>query len=46
MNIGDPRRTIFIEPIEEPANEPVEEPQRLVPEPADPRRGREPEPAR
>jgi hypothetical protein len=46
MNIGDPRRTIFIEPIEEPANEPVEEPLRLVPEPVDPRRGPEPEPAR
>jgi hypothetical protein len=46
MNIGHPRRTIFIEPIEEPANEPIEEPQRLFPEPADPRRHTEPEPAR
>ena len=46
MNIGDPRRTIFIEPIEEPVKEPLEEPLRLVPEPADPRRRIEPEPAR
>jgi hypothetical protein len=46
MNIGEPRRTIFIEPIEEPANEPVEEPQRLVPEPSEPSPSQQPEPAR
>jgi hypothetical protein len=47
MNIGEPRRTIYIEPIEEPANAPVEDPQRGVPQqPADPLRRTEPEPAR
>ena len=45
MNIGEPRRTIFIEPIEEPAVEPAEEPPG-VPEPADPHRSTQPEPAR
>jgi hypothetical protein len=44
MNIGDPRRTIFIEPIEEPANVPVEPlPPSTSPEPSDPRPNREPE---
>jgi hypothetical protein len=45
MNIGEPRRTIIIEPIEEPAVEPAEEPP-AVPEPVDPHRSTEPEPAR
>ena len=44
MNIGEPRRTIFIEPIDEPANVPAEP---VLPstsqEPSDPRPNREPE---
>ena len=38
MNIGERRRTIYIEPIEEPAAAPVEEPSPPIdPEPSDPR---------
>ena len=45
VHIGEQRRTIFIEPIEEPA--PVEEPRRDVPtEPAVEPRPVEPDPAR
>jgi len=43
MNIGEPRRTIIIEPIEEPANAPGDEPPGM-PEPVDPRT--QPDPAR
>jgi hypothetical protein len=44
MNIGEPRRTIFIEPIEEPTNVPAEPmPPSTSPEPPDPRPNREPE---
>jgi hypothetical protein len=44
MNIGEPRRTIFIEPIEEPANAPPEPvPPSTSPEPSDPVPNREPE---
>ena len=44
MNIGEPRRTIFIEPIEGPANVPaVPVPPSTSPEPSDPRPSREPE---
>jgi len=38
MNIGEQRRTIHIEPIEEPQDWPIEEPSpTLDPAPADPR---------
>jgi len=44
MNIGEPRRTIFIEPIEEPTNVPAEPvAPSTSPEPSDPRPNREPE---
>jgi hypothetical protein len=44
MDIGEPRRTIFIEPIEEPTNVPAEPGQPSPsPEPSDPRPNREPE---
>jgi hypothetical protein len=44
MDIGEPRRTIFIEPIEEPTNVPAEPvPPSTSPEPSDPRPNREPE---
>ena len=47
MFIGECRRTIYIEPIEEPSRAPTEEPLREVPaEPADPAHPAEPEPAR
>ena len=43
INIGERRRTIFIEPIEEPVAEPVAEPS--SPTPSEPAH-EEPEPAR
>lgn len=47
MNIGEPRRTVYIEPVEEPKSAPVEEPSPAVdPEPSDGRPLTEPEPAR
>jgi hypothetical protein len=46
MNIGEPRRTIYIEPIEEPASAPLEEPRGVPEQPADPPRSTDPEPAR
>lgn len=47
MNIGERRRTIYIEPIEEPAVAPVEEPSPEIdlPEPWDPLPEPELEPA-
>jgi hypothetical protein len=42
MNIGKPRRTIYIEPIEEPDSWPIEEP---APQ-TEPLPEREPEPSR
>jgi hypothetical protein len=44
VDIGEQRRTIFIEPIEEPDRAPSEEPVREVP--ADPLQPVEPDPAR
>jgi hypothetical protein len=47
MNIGERRRTIYIEPIEEPTVAPVKEPSPAVdPEPSDPSPEPELEPAR
>jgi hypothetical protein len=43
MNIGEPLRTIIVEPIELPVDEPAVEPE-LEPEPSGPES--EPEPAR
>lgn len=43
MNIGEPRRTIYIEPIEEPP--PVEDPVPIAEPAPDPRRDHELEPA-
>jgi hypothetical protein len=43
MNIGEPRRTIYIEPIEEPASWPIHEPSPAE-EPSEPA-PREPTPA-
>ena len=45
MDIGEPRRTIHIEPIEEPASAPEDEPRRRIPEEPAPHRSTEPEPA-
>jgi hypothetical protein len=42
MDIGEERRTIYIEPIEEPAPAEAPEPREPVP---DPRKDLEPEPA-
>jgi hypothetical protein len=47
VDIGDPRRTIYIEPIEEPPSAPVEEPPLPFPQDAPATPGRpEPVPAR
>jgi hypothetical protein len=47
MNIGEQRRTIYIEPIEEPATTPIVEPSPSIqPEPSIPLPASEPEPAR
>jgi hypothetical protein len=47
MNIGEQRRTIYIEPIEDPATAPVAEPSPSInPAPPSPVPEREPEPAR
>jgi len=47
MNIGEPRRTIYIEPLEEPISAPAEPPPpATAPEPSDPLPHSEPEPAR
>jgi hypothetical protein len=47
MNIGERRRTIYIEPIEEPATAPIIEPSPSIhPEPSKPVPEIEPEPAR
>jgi hypothetical protein len=47
MNIGEPRRTIYIEPIEEPTSAPVEPLlPATTPEPSDPPAHSEPEPVR
>jgi hypothetical protein len=47
MNIGKQRRTIYIEPIEEPATTPMKEPSPEVePEPSKSRPETESEPAR
>lgn len=47
MNIGEPRRTIFIEPLEEPTSAPAEPlPPAISPEPLDPPTHSESEPVR
>jgi hypothetical protein len=46
MNIGKRRRTIYIEPIEEPATAPVEEPSPDIDPPSSPSPETEPAPAR
>jgi hypothetical protein len=47
VNIGEQRRTIYIEPIEEPPTAPVAEPSPSIhPEPSYPLPELEPEPAR
>ncbi len=46
MNIGKRRRTIYIEPIEEPATVPVEEPSPAIEPTPNPRPEDEPAPAR
>jgi len=47
MNIGEPRRTIYIEPLEEPTSAPAEPlPPATIPEPSDPPTHSEPEPVR
>ena len=47
MNIGERRRTIYIEPIEDPTAAPAEEPSpSFDPEPSDPQPEPELEPAR
>ena len=46
MNIGEQRRTIYIEPIEEPEAWPIEEPSpALDPAPAEPQPAGPPDPA-
>jgi hypothetical protein len=45
MNIGKRRRTVYIEPIEEPAGPPLEEPSPIIePAPAKPEPDAQPEP--
>lgn len=47
MNIGEQRRTIYVEPIEEPLDEPVGDPSREDhPFPNEPLHAPEPEPSR
>lgn len=47
MNIGEQRRTVYIEPIEEPETAPVTEPSPSIhPDPSNPVPAIEPEPAR
>ena len=47
VNIGEPRRTIYIEPIEEPTSAPAEPlPPATTPDPSYPPTKSEPEPAR
>jgi hypothetical protein len=47
VNIGEQRRTIYIEPIEEPESAPVREPSpEVLPEPADPHPEAQPIPSR
>jgi hypothetical protein len=47
VNIGEPRRTILIEPLEEPTSAPAEPlPPATSPEPLDPPTHSEPEPVR
>ena len=47
MNIGEQRRTIFVEPIEEPLDDPPSQPDREEnPIPDDPLRVPEPQPSR
>jgi hypothetical protein len=47
MDIGKPRRTIYIEPIEEPENPPIEEPSpEPTPVPSRDRPQHQPVPAR
>lgn len=44
MNIGERRRTTYIEPIEDPASAPIKEPSPVIdPEPASPLPQTEPE---
>jgi hypothetical protein len=47
MNIGEQRRTIYVEPIEEPLDDPPTQPDREeYPAPDDPLRTPEPQPSR
>jgi hypothetical protein len=47
VNIGEQRRTIYIEPIEEPESAPAREPSpEVLPEPADPHPEAQPIPSR
>jgi hypothetical protein len=47
MNIGEQRRTIYVEPIEEPPDDPIREPARKdEPFPEEPVRVPEPQPGR
>ncbi len=46
MNIGERRRTIYVEPIEEPATAPVEEPSPALDPTTNPSPETEPAPAR
>ena len=46
MNIGEQRRTIYVEPLEEPMDEPVGEPRREAhPFPDEPAHAPEPQPS-
>jgi hypothetical protein len=47
MNIGTQRRTVFIEPVEEPESSPLKEPSPVIaPQPVDPRPEEQPKPTR
>ena len=47
MNIGTQRRTVYIEPVEEPESPPVKEPSpAITPLPVDPRPEKQPKPRR
>jgi hypothetical protein len=46
MNIGTQRRTVYIEPVEEPESSLVNEPSPAIEPPSDPHPEKQPEPGR
>jgi hypothetical protein len=46
MNIGTERRTVYIEPVEDPESSPVNEPSPAIAPNSDPHPEKQPEPSR